>query len=41
MIRKCDIYHAGLLRMQDQTPFRNQLLYLVQGFISLRFRLDT
>jgi hypothetical protein len=23
--------------MQDQTPFRNQLLHLVQGFICLRF----
>src|SRR5512143_3271888 len=37
LTRKGGIYHAGLLRMQDQTPFRNQLLHLVQGFICLRF----
>lgn len=37
LTRKCGIHHAGLLRMQDQTPFRNQLLHLVQGFICLRF----
>ena len=37
LTRKCGIYHAGLLRMQDQTPFRNQLLHLVQGIICLRF----
>jgi len=37
LTRKCGIYHAGLLGMQDQTPFRNRLLHLVQGFRCLRF----
>ena len=34
---KCCIYHAGLLGMQCKTPFRDQLLHLVQGLACLRF----
>src|SRR3990172_100534 len=36
LTRKGGIYHAGLLWMQDQPPFHNQLLHLVQGFRCLR-----
>ena len=37
LTRKGGIHNAGLLRMQDQPPFRNQLLHLVQGIVCLRF----
>ena len=34
LTRKRCIHHAGLLGMQNKTPFRDQLLHLVQGFVS-------
>src|SRR4030042_3926576 len=34
--RKGGIHHAGLLRVQDKTPFRDQLLHLVQSVTRLR-----
>lgn len=37
LTRKGGIYHTGLLWMQDQPPFHNQLLHLVQGFGCFRF----